>query len=109
MSQLNWRKTVTWTTAFNPYPLLDGAIGAVGQGLTDAFNPNLSIKQQGWRMGVAGAESALTGVASDIIGAGVAVGGTGPGGYVAGQVISSLLIDDIWADYNHKYFGGLGY
>ncbi len=109
ISQLYWRKAVTWTKAFNPYPPLDMLIGAVGQGLTDAFNPNLAWYQRVERVLVAIPESGLTGVVSDIIGVGVAVGGTGPGGYVEGQVISSLLIDNIWANYNHKYFGGAGY
>jgi hypothetical protein len=109
LSQLNWRKAVTWTNAFNPDPRLDMLIGGVGQGLTDAFNPNLFLYQRVERVGVAVIESGLTGVASDIIGAGVAVGGTGPAGYVVGQVMSSIFIDNLWDHYNHENFGAAGY
>ncbi len=110
MSPIAWRKSVTIANAFNPDPRWDVAIGAVGQGLTDAFNPNLSAPQRVERVLVTGFESGLTGLASDAIGAGIALLGGGVGGYAGGQVISSLLIDNVvWANYNHKNFGAAGY
>ena len=109
-SPLFWRKTFTAGKAINPFPVVDAVVGAVGQGLTDAFNPNLSLYQRGERIGLAGVESGLTGVASDGIGFGVGLAGGGPVGYAAAQVVSSVAIDNgFWANYNHKYFGAAGY
>jgi hypothetical protein len=112
MSPLAWRKAITVGNAFNPNPLLDMALGAIGQGLTDSVNPNLSGEQKLWRVVVAGGESALTGFTSDVVGAGVALGGGGPGGYAGAQVATSLVIDfGVWPKFNrdNKYLGGLGY
>ena len=110
MSPIAWRKAITVGNAINPNPLADVAIGVVGQGLTDAFNPNLSTSQRVERVIIAAGESGITGLASDLIGAGIALGGGGPGGYAAGQVISSVIIDNVvWVNYNHTYFGAAGY
>jgi RHS repeat-associated protein len=104
-------KAFTWAKAFDPNPVLDGALGIVGQGVDDAINyPDLSTAQRIERMGVAGGESVLTGIASEGIAAVVGLATVNPIVFGAVQVGSSVAIDTwLWPAYNHKYFGAAGY
>jgi hypothetical protein len=96
--------------ALNPDPGLDILLGVLGQGLSDASNPNLSPAQRVERILVAGGEAGITGVASNAVGVLGFLAGGGPVGYVAASITTSLYLDNkVWVDYNHTYFGAAGY
>ena len=106
-SPLMYRKAFTWGKAFNPLPAVDVIVGAVGQGLDDAVNStNLSFGQRAGKIIIAGTESGVTGVVSDLVGAGAAIIAPHPIVYAGGQVVSSVAIDHwFWPWINKKYLG----
>ena len=111
------KKGFRWGKALNPDPGLDFILGALGQGLSDASNPNLSNLQKGGRVVIAGIESMATGWVSNGAGGLGFLGGEflvpeggGIVGYLALSIPVSLYLDGkIWVDINHQYLGDLGY
>jgi hypothetical protein len=102
-------KGFLWGKAVNPDPRFDFVLGALGQGLADLDNRNLTLQQRAARAGVTGLESVATGIASDLAGgigflAGEAVVPEGGGivGFAILAVPTSVGIDTAWSNYNNQ-------